>query len=153
MASSAKFIGKDGWKGFKKTLAKLDGAEVTVGVPGEVDFSGPNTAAIGMVHEFGSADGTIPERSFIRSTFDINESKYRKLMEGLIKKATKAGKFRVHTLFQLGETARADIVKRIVGKEIPQDPRGLGNKPDGTALVETGNLIGSIVSTVRRSSK
>lgn len=30
----------------------------------------------GVVHEFGSRDGNIPERSYMRSAFDANKTKY-----------------------------------------------------------------------------
>ena len=42
---------------------------------------GTPIALYGAVHEFGSRDGTIPERSFLRSTIDKNQKKYDNLFE------------------------------------------------------------------------
>ena len=149
MASNAK-VTDNGWDKFKKTLRQLGDMEVVVGVPGAIDFSTPTVAAIGTIHEFGSADGTIPSRSFLRSTFDINKAKYDKLLRKYAEGVAKSKKVDAKALFVVGETTRTDVINRIRQKEIPQDPRGLANKPDGTALVDTGNLVDSIISQVRK---
>jgi len=141
-----------GWNRFKKSLARIGDKEVIVGIPGEVDFSKPTTAAIGMIHEFGSADGTIPERSFIRSTFDKNVNKYeRELKKRLTSSIRKTKMADDAALFQVGEIARADVINSIVKREIKQDlkPETIARKGSSTALIDTGNLIGSIESKVR----
>ncbi len=143
-----------GWRSFKKRLARIGQSEVVVGIPGEIDFSVPNTAAIGMVHEFGSTDGTIPERSFLRSTFDANRAKYDALLERLTRKQLRGGINYEASLFRVGETARGDVIKRIKSKEITQGlaPSTIARKGSDTALVDTGALVGSIVSKVRKAT-
>jgi len=146
-------VDKDtGWKKFKKSLRRMGGLEVVVGIPGEIDFSRPTTAAIGAVHEFGSTDGTIPERSFIRSTFDQNERKYDRALQKEITRAIKTRSGSEGALFVVGEQARADVINRIVSREIKQDlkPATIARKGSDTALVDTGNLVGSIEAKVRK---
>ena len=150
----------NGWNNLKKSLLKLGNLEVVVGVPGRINFSVPTTAAIGAVHEFGSTDGTIPERSFLRSTFDVNEAKYTKLLAKYSAAVVKTHKQDAAALFRVGETVRNDVVNRIRKGEIKQDlkPETIdgfiygtqtrrGNNP---ALIASGNLVGSIVSEVRK---
>lgn len=143
----------NGWKAFAKTVGKLDDKQVVVGIPGEINFDVPTTAAIGMVHEFGSLDGTIPERSFLRSTFDGNRRKYASLLEKFVKASLKSRKPNTRSLTIVGEIVRGDIVKRVRDKDIKQDlqPATIARKGSDTALVDTGNLIGSIVSQVRKA--
>jgi hypothetical protein len=155
MASGVKDT-DNGWKSFQKMLRSIGEDEVVIGIPGEINFSIPTTAAIGMVHEFGSEDGTIPERSFIRSTFDKNASKYSRLLNKWIEEAARKKKPNARALFVLGETARADVIASIVNQEIVQDlaESTLARKsPRTKALIDTGNLVGSIVSIVRKRTK
>lgn len=152
-----------GWNKLKKTLAKVGDFEVVVGIPGDINFKIPTTAAIGAVHEFGSLDGTIRERSFLRSTFDLNERKYVQLLNKLIGKTVKSKRIDEAALFQTGETVRGDVLNRIRKREIVQDikeatkqafvPGTKTRRGDSPALVNTGNLLGSIVSKVRKVRK
>jgi hypothetical protein len=83
-----------------------------VGKHGPVKQSGePLTIAeIAAVHEFGSRDGKIPERSFMRSTFDEKRGEYVELMRKL--------------LVQLVEQ-KIDVEKllKIVGMRVSMDMR------------------------------
>jgi hypothetical protein len=146
-------VDKDnGWNALKKSLRKLGDQEVVAGILGDIDFSLPTVAAIGLVHEFGSPERNIPERSFIRSTFDKNEAKYTRLLQESVRKVVRTKKIDKAALFRLGETARKDIVNRIVQGEIKQGlkPKTIARKGSSTALVDTGALVGSIVSKVRK---
>ena len=153
MASSAT-VKDTGWDQFKKVLRKLGESEVVVGIPGPVDFGVPNTAAIGMVQEFGSEDGHVPARSFIRSTFDTNEKKYTKLLERVLEKVAKTKRPQESALFQVGEVARGDVIERIVSQNLDHLPLAdstLAAKfPKSKALIDSGTLVDSITSEVRR---
>lgn len=52
---------------------------------------GTELVNIGLVHEYGSRDGTIPQRSFIEFTFNKNKYKYIVIWEAALK-ATLNGK-------------------------------------------------------------
>ncbi len=75
---SGKVVDKDlGWNEIIGNLEKADGKTTKVGVvgpPGRRKLpSGLTVASVAAVHEFGSSDGRIPERSFIRAAVDDNQ--------------------------------------------------------------------------------
>ena len=158
---SGEIIDRDkGWKNLKKTLASFKDDELVIGIPGKIDFSVPTQGAIGTVHEFGSVDGSIPSRSFLRSTFDKNISRYNRSLAQHIRRVVKSGSPRKQALFRLGERVRKDVVDRIKNEEIHQGlaestkqafvPNTRIRRGDGHALVNTSTMIGSIVSVIRR---
>jgi hypothetical protein len=100
----AKFIDRDrGWAAFKRVFSEnKNGAAIRVGLQSEdeAQLQGrPNMATLGTIHEFGSSDGRIPARSFIRSTFDERLNQYTKLIQKA-GKAISAGQ--IHPLAALG---------------------------------------------------
>lgn len=157
---ASRVIDKDkGWKNLKKTLKSFKDNELVVGIPGKIDFNVPTQAAIGAVQEFGSVDGKIESRSFLRSTFDRNVNKYNKELTENIKRAVKKGSPRKQGLFILGETVRKDVIDAIKNKEIRQDlaeatkqafvPGTRTRRGEGVALVSTGTMVDQIVSVIR----
>lgn len=108
-------IDKDtGWKRLME-LVRGPSPSVTVGIQGEdagkvTDENGEITMVVlGGVHEFGREDGTIPSRSFIRSTVDANAEKYRALRKRLAGLVI-AGKLDPkRALALLGEKVKSDI--------------------------------------------
>ena len=157
--AASRVIDKDkGWKRLKKTLKSFSD-ELVVGIPGKIDFNVPTQGAIGAVHEFGSVDGTIPSRSFLRSTFDKNVGRYNRSLAKHIRRSIERGAPRKQALFMLGERIRKDVLKRIRNGEIVQDisdstkkafvPGTRTRRGDGVALVSTGTMVGSIVAIVR----
>jgi hypothetical protein len=155
-----------GWAKLWRLLDVLrrTGAHVKVGVleghgtGSELREGGLTNAQLAAVHEFGSADGKIPERSFIRSTFDANRETYRENLKELLVKVVD-GKLTVEKAFSvLGLKIATDIKKRITtgaGIPPPNAPstvarkikKGAWNKGGGGAprpLVDTGRLLGAI---------
>ena len=158
---ATKLIDKDkGWNRLKKTLKSFKDEELVVGIPGKIDFNVPTQAAIGTVQEFGSVDGKLGSRSFLRSTFDKNVNKYSKELTANIKRAVKKGSPAKQGLFVLGETVRKDVINAIENKEIRQDladatkaafvPGTKTRRGDGVALVSTGSMVDAIVSVIRK---
>lgn len=92
MATKAELIDIDrGWLKTKRAFTKKDrNARVRVGIQGDGKIrglgAGIDMVALASVHEFGSLDGRIPQRSFIRSTFDQNKGHYQKLINKLAEK-------------------------------------------------------------------
>jgi hypothetical protein len=114
----AKFTDRDrGWAQLKRVFTEnKKGAAIRVGLQSadEVQLEGrPNMATLGTIHEFGSTDGKIPERSFIRATFDQNLTKYTKLVQ-LAGKAISSGQIELLVaLGAIGEKFVSDIKERI----------------------------------------
>lgn len=122
-------------KGYRRIVAELKKAHgdayVKLGVmgseAGEVhgDEGGHiTTAQLAAVHEFGAPSVGIPERSFIRRTFDHKRTEWYSLMQALVG-LIYAGKMTMgRALGLLGAKAAADIKNTITqGPEIPPPPK------------------------------
>lgn len=91
--------------------------------------------------EFGTVNA--PERSFVRSSFDKNRSKYNKLTENLIKKIYDGSTTVEKALDILGLTLENDIKKFIRDGDVtPESLRAA--QEGGTTLWDTGQLLNSI---------
>jgi hypothetical protein len=145
-----------------------------VGVQGEqgqeIREEGMTNAYLASIHEFGTLDKRIPERSFMRSTFDDNLSKYDKAVIRVSKiffsaKPFPAGGKLDGQLLLIGERYRADIIKRIKSKIPP--PLALStirrrasktDKAGGAGLSDlplwhTGSMINSISVEIQTGPK
>jgi len=137
-----------------KQLSLVDGAISDVGIfdheehPESEEYT---VAQIGAVHEFGSKDGKTPERSFVRSTHDEQEQKWRKRMDDGFNKVL-LGKAKVlPVLFAWGERAAGDVRRKITTlKTPPKAPAtikaqgGLTNNP----LIWLGYMRAAVRSRV-----
>lgn len=180
MGAKSRVIDRDrGWAQMLKQVDAMAGKSyVKVGVLGdkggglhEQDPDGkasPLTLTeIGAVNEFGSEDGHVPERSFLRSTFD----RMREEMTGDAAKLLPQvldGKLSVATALNvLGAKLAAEVKKTItvIGVPPPNAPSTVarktragdwnrGGQAQGVlqwgvrALVDTGRLVGSIAWAV-----
>lgn len=153
MASgSALFTKRDGVKVFFKRLSVFNGYEVVIGLPsGTVNDEGVSLVEIGAAHEFGRG---VPQRSFLRDTFDLHERKYAKLLAKGTERVIKQNEDPKKTLFVVGETARADVIKRINQGILPENsPATIAAKGSTLPLVDTGALRSSITARVRKGGK
>lgn len=136
---------------------------VDVGITGEragrvhAGGSGLTVVEIGTRHEMGLG---VPQRSFIRSTFDENVDRYRDLLkrqfrETILYHARTQKPFdhrRSVALRRLGLAVTGDIKKKITAHiPPPLTPYTLARKGSGktTPLINTGQLINSITYVVR----
>lgn len=145
------FIDRDrGWNKIRNQLIGLrNGRAVAVGIQGsEAADQYPDGAMtnvrLGAIHEFGTADGRVPERSFIRSTFDA-EGGFKVRMNKLAKAAL-AGASAIGQLMLIGEQARAAILRKIKSNiPPPLKPVTIKRKKgETTSLINTGQLWNSI---------
>jgi hypothetical protein len=84
----AKIIDKDlGWKELFKRAEEIENGRVRVGVLSDAMVEGEDftLAELAAVHEYGTEDGRIPERSFLRSTFDDKREEMVELGKTLVK--------------------------------------------------------------------
>jgi hypothetical protein len=112
-----------GWAPWLRALFASQ-ERVTVGIHDadtDRDADAVTNAQIGCYHEYGvlktdqdsDSEYTVPERSFMRSTFDENRSKYLKLQKDLFRMAA-LRKISVHAIPAiLGAKAKADIQAKI----------------------------------------
>ena len=136
----------------EKVLRKAkENQAVAVGVINDDPHSkGFSMVELAMVHEFGSKDGRIPGRSFIRTTFDEKESVHRDLLHRLQQKVL-AGKIGAkQALTTVGEVVAKNMAETINDgiepglKESTKKRKG-SSKP----LIDTGRLKASVTHELR----
>jgi hypothetical protein len=136
----------------QKLIAKMSlGPHVAVGILQDEkrgdEFSMVDLA---IVHEYGSKDGRIPQRSFIRSTCDAQQQKHGTLISKLQSKCIE-GKLTIEkALIQLGEVVWKDMVQTINRGIAPKlKPTTIKRKKSSKPLIDTGRLKGSITHEAR----
>ena len=121
---------------------------------------------VALVHEFGSRDGRIPQRSFVRATSDKNRRKWFGIAKGLKDRILRGQATVSSALDLMGVKGRSDM-QRTIQKGIPpalaastlrrrRGAPGGGKKTreifggknirvgKATPLIDTGQLLGSI---------
>lgn len=117
--------------------------EVFVGIRAE---AGAELVTIAAVNEFGSADGHVPERSFLRSTVDENHKKYGDLLQTAVERGIDKGTTALRReLGRVGAVAAGDVQRKIRDlKDPPNAPSTIAAKGSDNPLVDTGRLRQSI---------
>lgn len=138
--------------------ARKDQAHVAVGIQGDEAGDEHDTEkgtitnlALMIIHEFGAPAAGIPSRSVIRSTVDKFRRKYEKMLRDEGGRVLKGAPLK-QALFVLGETARADMIRRIENMEIKQDLKPATKRrrgDEGPALWDDGLLKDAITSVVK----
>ena len=134
---SAVFVGFLRSSGLYKKKAKggkmEKGEEITV-------------AQVAAINEFGSSDGRIPERSFMRSAVDANQKKIERTVEKLTTKVVDGEMTEKKALGVLGALVQSLMRKRITeGVPPPNAPSTLAHKGSGKGtLVDTSQMINAI---------
>ena len=133
----------------RERLMKNSG--VLVGLPagtGSYEDGAP-IAVIGAVHEFGSADGTIPERSFLRVPLRQNAEDFKSVWRAQISKVVE-GELSMHQVMsQLGARAVAVSQEAISEGIAPGNAEStVKRKGSSKPLIDTGQLRQSITFIV-----
>lgn len=133
-----------------------DAPTVLVGVPksaGNYD-DGVHTATVAAVQEFGSSDGRIPERSFLRSGIADSEQGIKKLYEKMMPDAISKD-LNIDVIQSLvGELVVGNIVQKISeGIEPANAPSTIKRKGSSTPLIDTGHLRQSITYVLAPSGE
>lgn len=133
----------------RERLMKNSG--VLVGLPvgtGSYEDGAP-IAVIAAVHEFGSADGTIPERSFLRVPLRQNAEDFKSVWRAQISKVVE-GELSMHQVMsQLGARAVAVSQEAISEGIAPGNAEStVKRKGSSKPLIDTGQLRQSITFIV-----
>lgn len=148
--------------GFKKVMAQtalLSKAQVLVGVQegsrtvagyskGRMVKGGINIAQYAAENEFGTK--YIPERSFIRSTFDDNLASLESFVVRQVGLVVDGSIGPIDMLKRIGlvmETNIKNTIRRIVSP--PNSPRTIARKGSSKPLIDTGAMINSIRYTYK----
>lgn len=136
-----------------KRLHAFANKAVYVGVPAEKNpdvkgADGFKMAELAAVHEFGSEDGRIPQRSFLRTSVEKNAGKY---FHHLAKNAVN-GKPPEQILNEISAMAVGDVQENITnGDFVPLKPKTIKRKGSSKPLIDTGRLRQSITGVVREN--
>jgi len=134
----------------------LNGSFVKVGLQGSLGNkihkeSYKTVIDIGATHEFGDPESNIPERSFLRGTYDRHKKDWLKLNKALLLKLLTFKLSLTKSLDVMGLRLTSDI-KKFIRKGIapPNAPSTLARKASKgksgrvIPLIDTGQMINSI---------
>ena len=148
-----------GWNSLRRVANSIEHRDsyVKVGVldegkGSEVRDGGLTNAELVVVHEFGSSDGRIPERSFVRSTLAAERENYVRLLADLLRGIYDQRLTVEKALNVLGARMATDIKKRVTAGEPippPNAPSTEAHKRRGKSgvirtLVDTGRMIAAV---------
>lgn len=135
-----------GWNRIKGEYKLLDGCVSLIGLFSEsLAEDGQFVANYMAVHEFGSRDGIIPERSWIRSWVDKNKGKLKAFVDDLYKKIVDGKMNTKIAMNKIGEYVSAGLKESITNLRTP--PLKLATikrKKSSNPLIDTGRARNSI---------
>lgn len=124
---------------------------VNVGVPAAAGSyeDGTPIAVIAAVQEFGSSDGHIPERSFLRVPLRANKQTYATILEKGLPSVIQGASSLYQIMNQMGARAVGDSQQAISeGIPPPNAPSTIRQKGSSTPLIDEGTLWQSITWVV-----
>lgn len=144
---------RGGLEGFfaRRRQAAADGLLVKVGLPkgSGTHPSGMAMVELGAIHEFGSEDGRIPERPFLRGTMKKKTREHNALIRDLAKSVGQGRTGTRQALEQLGARAAGDIQEAIADRIPPANaPSTIKRKGSSTPLIDDGDLRRAITHQV-----
>ena len=136
-----------GWQRIVLELARMENAVVDVGVHSDAGSSKEGTpiAAYGAYNEYGAPKAGVPERSFMRSTFDETIPKLNRIREKALETVYLGRLTAEQAAAALGEQHQGDIQRKIrSGVPPPNKPATIKRKGSSTTLNDDGLLRQSI---------
>jgi phage gpG-like protein len=133
-----------------RRLQMIPEVAVSVGVHEDAPPSedGVPVAEYAAINEFGSDDGHVPERSFLRSTLDEHQAKYAQMLEGKVDQALEGKHLKVG-LREVGHEVVRDVRAKIESGVGPANaPSTIAKKGHGATLQDSGLLSDSITAKV-----
>jgi len=133
---------------------KLGKGAVTVGLHSQAPGEGGARAqsevvTIGTVHEFGSSDGSIPERSYLRSTMDERRDAIADLQQKTEAKVAAGNLSPDQGLGILGAFAASAVQAKIVAiREPGLAEETIRRKGHDNPLIASGQLKGAVTYVV-----
>lgn len=141
----AAVIDKDmGYKDLLKAF-EADGVILSVGIPPE---AGADVVQRAAINEFGSANGLIPERSFLRSTLRRHESEYADILQDGATRSLAGKTNMVQVLTVLGRVMVRDIWATIRVMTPPNAPSTIRKKGRDQPLIDTWEMFKAITFAI-----
>ena len=117
----------------KTACNELSGQKIVVGIIG-----GGEAAKIAHIHEFG--DGRMPERSFIRASFDGDQEKLQGIVSEQVNQVLDGTKSAGAAANAIGAQS-AQLVQNFIDENRVTPPSDFSRKTQHTTLYETGTHI------------
>lgn len=139
-----------GYKDFVRQMNRTRGAYVKVGVMAGSKHRDPgggvsDLVTVAAANEFGTDDGHIPERSFLRSTFDEEEERLVQIAAAQHAQIGQGKQSVEQALALMGEYFQAKVVAKIHSHPAPANaPSTIKRKGSSGTLVNSGQLAQSI---------
>jgi hypothetical protein len=148
------------WDNLMRRLSRAGDAVVEVGVFSDASAypDGTPAAVVAMVHEYGSRDAGVPERSFVRSTVVSSQNQLssllgkagRRLIHGVEVASWVSGSSDSDHLAGVGQWLVEQIRGTLSrGVPPPLEPETSARKGSTSTLVDTGHLRDSVSMRVR----
>lgn len=114
---------------------EMEGKKILVGIVGGADSE---VVKIAHAHEYG--DGRLPERSFIRASFDADQGKLDQIITGALDKMM-AGQASPDAAAASIGAQSAQLVQNFIDENRVKPPSDFTKKTQQTTLYETGTHI------------
>ena len=125
----------------KENCRKLEGQKIVVGIVGKADS---DVLKIAHAHEYG-VPGKLPERSFIRKSFDEDKAKLGAIVDEQVSQVL-AGKKPAEAAANAIGAQAAQMVQSFIDENRVQPPSDFTKKRIHTTLYETGTHIRDRIS-------
>lgn len=132
------------WDAMMRRLKRGGPKKIAVGIFGDGEL-----AVIAATHEYGNDDGTIPERSYLRSTIVEKRRQINQHMKRVAQAMLGLGLTQDQALGLVGEFA-VNAVKAKIRSNIPPGlkPATIDRKGSSIALIDTGRMLNSVTYKV-----
>lgn len=114
----------------------MDGKKIIVGIVG--DGVDSEVLKIAAAHEYGT--DKLPERSFIRASFDADKDKLGSIMSGQVNKVL-SGQISADAAANAIGAQAAQLVQNFIDENRVKPPSDFSKKTQHTTLYETGTHI------------
>ena len=133
-----------------KELQKIakEPSQVKIGLPKDASPypDGTSVIMVGLVNEFGSSDGKIPERSFLRAGISNNKAEFLKIWKNKLAKAILIERVKPRKVLGIiGQLAQAKVQEQIVEIKSPANAAStIDKKGSSNPLIDKGHMRQSI---------
>ena len=137
-----------GWKRVKGEMKAAQNSGVKVGILSdetETYDDGADMLLVAAANEFGTADGHIPARPFIRGSYDQNRSGLARTAQRLWDQVLAGRLTTKRALGLLGEQHQGQVQEYMTALDTPANaPRTVARKGSSNPLIDEGRLRNSI---------
>lgn len=120
----------------KSACRSMDGKKIVVGIVG--DGVDSEVLKIAAAHEYGT--DKLPERSFIRASFDADQDKLGSIVSGQVNKVL-SGQISAYAAANAIGAQAAQLVQNFIDENRVKPPSDFSKKTQHTTLYETGTHI------------